>query len=157
MAENIDVYTPYNYAYHGYWVLDPHELNPRFGSEADLHALVDAVHARGMYIMVDVVVNNIPSLSTNEYLDPGALSASGSFWTQTDYFHHQCWIDYGNTTSVQQCWLGDDKLPLMDVNTEHPDVISGLQSWIADFVSTYKIDGLRIDGESLQAKWMNES
>lgn len=101
-AENIDVYTPYNYAYHGYWVLDPTQLNPRFGSEADLHALVDAVHARGMYIMVDVVVNNIPSLSTSEYLDSASLQAGGSLWTETDEFHHQCWIDYSNMTSVQQ-------------------------------------------------------
>jgi alpha-amylase len=42
------VYTPYNYAYHGYWVTDPLTLNPRFGSADDLKALSAALHARGM-------------------------------------------------------------------------------------------------------------
>ena len=47
-AENIDVQTPYNFAYHGYWVQDPTSLNPRFGSSDDLLALSSALHARGM-------------------------------------------------------------------------------------------------------------
>lgn len=45
-------------------------------------------------------------------------------------------------------WLGDDNLPLMDVNTEHPDVISQLEDWIPKYVKEYGIDGLRIDGRS---------
>lgn len=44
-------------------------------------------------------------------------------------------------------WLGDDKLPLMDVNTEDQEVIDTLQAYIKNFVQEYKIDGLRIDGE----------
>jgi len=99
---NIDGYTPYNFAYHGYWVLNPSKINPRFGSEADLHALVDAVHARGMYIMVDVVVNNVPSLRVDEYHDSAALTAAGSMWTKPEQFHHQCSIDYSNATYVEQ-------------------------------------------------------
>jgi alpha-amylase len=43
-------------------------------------------------------------------------------------------------------WLGDDKLPLMDVNTEHVFVQSTLQTWIANFTAMYSVDGLRIDG-----------
>jgi len=48
--ENVDVYTPYNYAYHGYWVHDPLTLNPRFGSSDDLKALSNALHQRGMSV-----------------------------------------------------------------------------------------------------------
>jgi 1,4-alpha-glucan branching enzyme len=44
-------------------------------------------------------------------------------------------------------WLGDDKLPLMDVNTEDQEVIDTLQAYIKNFVQEYKIDGLRIDGK----------
>ncbi len=44
--------------------------------------------------------------------------------------------------------MGDDRLPLMDVNTEHPHVIKTLQDWIKDYVKEFSIDGLRIDGES---------
>ena len=47
-GQNIDVHTPYNYAYHGYWVNDPMTVNPRFGSEDDLKALSKALHDRDM-------------------------------------------------------------------------------------------------------------
>jgi len=46
-------------------------------------------------------------------------------------------------------WLGDDKLPLMDVNTENPTVVSTLQSWTANLTQTYSIAGLRIDGQPI--------
>ena len=36
----------------------------------------------------------------------------------------------------------------MDVNTEHPDVVSQLQDWIPKYVAEFGIDGLRIDGTS---------
>ncbi|KAL7421747.1 hypothetical protein Q5752_003518 [Cryptotrichosporon argae] len=145
VSQNIDVLTPYNYAYHGYWVDDPTALNPRFGTHADLLALSDALHARGMWLMVDIVVNNIPALSTNDSTNTTALAADTNLWTLPEYFHEFCWIDYSNTTSVEYCWLGDDKVALMDVNTEHPHVISTLEAWIANLTATYSIDGLRID------------
>ncbi|ORY32604.1 glycoside hydrolase superfamily [Naematelia encephala] len=145
VSMNIDVETPYNYAYHGYWVNDPLSLNPRFGSSDDLLALSAALHSRGMYLMVDIVVNNVPALSTATALSTQQLQADGSRYTNPAYFHPQCWIDYTNQTSIDYCWLGDDKLPLMDVNTEHPDVIGMLNTWIANLTSTYSIDGLRID------------
>lgn len=33
----------------------------------------------------------------------------------------------------------------MDVNTEHPTVVTSYANWISEFVKTYSIDGLRID------------
>ncbi|BEJ14866.1 hypothetical protein CspHIS471_0406330 [Cutaneotrichosporon sp. HIS471] len=142
-TENIDFQTPYGFAYHGYWVNDLTKVNQRFGSEDDLHKLVDEVHKRGMYIMVDVAVNGIPSLSNTTIPPPGSM------WTKADEFHPFCEIDWStqftNDKQVKDCSLGDDKLWLIDVNTENPEVISTLQSWVKDYVTKYKIDGLRID------------
>lgn len=45
--------------YHGYWTLDFELVNPSFGTEAELRALVDEAHARGMKVIVDVVVNHV--------------------------------------------------------------------------------------------------
>jgi glycosidase len=36
--------------YHGYWIIDFTSVDPHFGSEADLHALVEAAHARGLKV-----------------------------------------------------------------------------------------------------------
>lgn len=45
--------------YHGYWASDSTEIEPRFGTEAELRSLVDAAHARGMRVIVDVVTNHL--------------------------------------------------------------------------------------------------
>lgn len=68
-----------------------------------------------------------------------------SFSSQSNY-HSQCFIaDYNNQTDVEQCWLGDASLPLIDVNTEDPTIASTLNTWIKTLVSTYSIDAIRID------------
>jgi len=44
--------------YHGYWITDFTHIDPHFGTDADMHALADAVHARGMKLYMDIVVNH---------------------------------------------------------------------------------------------------
>jgi glycosidase len=44
--------------YHGYWITDFTTVDPHFGTEADFKALVDAVHARGMKLYMDIVINH---------------------------------------------------------------------------------------------------
>ena len=44
--------------YHGYWITDFLHVDPHFGTDADLHELVSAAHARGMKIYLDIVVNH---------------------------------------------------------------------------------------------------
>lgn len=66
-------------------------------------------------------------------------------------YHPYCPIQWGNTTSEQECWLGDDKVPLPDVDTRNPTVIAQYGDWIQNLVKEYNIDGLRIDGKSYWA------
>ncbi|CAM2070499.1 Pullulanase [Sulfidibacter corallicola] len=44
--------------YHGYWIVDFLGVDPHLGSEAELRALIDAAHGRGMKIFFDLVVNH---------------------------------------------------------------------------------------------------
>src|SRR4051812_16667310 len=44
--------------YHGYWITDFMHVDPHLGTEADLHALIDAAHARGMKVILDIVANH---------------------------------------------------------------------------------------------------
>ena len=46
-------------------------LNPHFGTAEDLKDLVTAIHKRGMYLMVDIVVNQFVDLHFTEIL-PGS-------------------------------------------------------------------------------------
>jgi alpha-amylase len=59
VVSNIGGTTGEGEAYHGYWTLDPSQLNRQYGTEQDLKDLITAVHGAGMYIMVDVVVNHV--------------------------------------------------------------------------------------------------
>lgn len=48
-------------AYHGYWPRDVTKTNPRFGTMAELKALVDAAHAKGMQVILDYAMNHLHS------------------------------------------------------------------------------------------------
>lgn len=44
--------------YHGYGVQDFLAIDPRFGTQDDLRALIAAAHARGMYVILDIIFNH---------------------------------------------------------------------------------------------------
>ena len=45
-------------AYHGYWITDFTDVDPHFGTRAQLKTLVDAAHARGMKVYLDIIANH---------------------------------------------------------------------------------------------------
>jgi neopullulanase len=45
-------------AYHGYWITDFTHVDPHLGTDAEFKALVDAAHARGMKVYMDIVANH---------------------------------------------------------------------------------------------------
>jgi neopullulanase len=44
--------------YHGYWITDFTQVDPHFGTNADFKAFVDAAHARGIKVYMDIVANH---------------------------------------------------------------------------------------------------
>ncbi|KAF3768930.1 glycoside hydrolase family 13 /Carbohydrate-binding module family 20 [Cryphonectria parasitica EP155] len=128
-------------SYHGYWAQDIYSVNSNFGSASDLKALSTALHDRGMYLMMDVVTNHFAYDGSPEDVDYSMFSPFNS----SSHFHSYCEIDYDVITSIQDCWEGDTIVPLPDLATENEDVYSVWYDWIADVVSTYGIDGIRLD------------
>lgn len=72
-----------------------YSLNSKFGNEQDWKDLVDAVHARDMFIMVDVAINH--------YANQGETIKYSDFvpFNHSSYFHPRCDIDWGNQTSCE--------------------------------------------------------
>lgn len=73
-----------HYGYHGYYALDWTAIDKNMGTAADLTALVDAAHAQGIRVVMDVVLNhtgyeNIKDMAEYGY---GALNAG---WENTAY------------------------------------------------------------------------
>jgi glycosidase len=44
--------------YHGYWVTDFTSIDPHFGTNAEFKAFVEAAHARGMKVYMDIITNH---------------------------------------------------------------------------------------------------
>ncbi|KAI0776563.1 glycoside hydrolase family 13 protein [Trametes elegans] len=140
IVANVDGQTAYGEAFHGYWTQDINSLNSHFGTADDLKSLTSALHNRGMYLMVDVVVNHMVGTA-----DPPNFSNFKPFNEQSD-FHTECFVsNYDNQTEVEQCWLGDKNLPLVDLNTEDDNIVKTMNSWVSKLVSDYSVDGVRID------------
>ncbi|WP_432103030.1 pullulanase-type alpha-1,6-glucosidase [Streptomyces sp. bgisy091] len=44
--------------YHGYWITDFTQVDPHFGTNADLTKLIDKAHGKGMKVFFDVITNH---------------------------------------------------------------------------------------------------
>ncbi|RHZ43994.1 putative alpha-amylase [Aspergillus thermomutatus] len=129
-------------SYHGYWQQNIYEVNSNYGAAQDLKNLADALHARGMYLMVDVVANHMGYDGAGSSVDYSVFSPFDS----SSYFHPYCLIsDYSNQSNVEDCWLGDTTVSLPDLDTTDTAVRTIWYDWVQELVANYSIDGLRID------------
>jgi hypothetical protein len=97
-------------AFHGYWTWDLNAIEPRFGTEADLIALSDSLHQRGMKLFLDLVLN---------HLGPDAPLVRA----QPEWFHRKGAItDWSDPSQL----VSHDVHGLPDFATERPDVRSYL-------------------------------
>lgn len=153
VIKNEDKDTAVGQPYHGYWSQDLTQVNPKFGTEQDLKNLVDEMHKRDMFLMVDVVVNHMAQEFDN-IVPPKVDYSLFNPFNDKKYFHPYCNVtEWDNATNYQDCWLYPYGIALADLKTESPDVVSLFTKWIKNLVSTYSIDGLRIDA----AKHVNDA
>lgn len=141
MVQNFAQSTDDGDSYHGYWATNIYEVNTNFGAAADLIKLSSALHARGMYLMVDIAPNHMGYPGCPTCVDYSIFTP----FNKQSYFHPYCTINDADDTSVKQCWLGSNNVPLPDLRTEDTAVQDIFNSWISQLVKNYTIDGLRID------------
>ncbi|KAI3398232.1 hypothetical protein diail_9709 [Diaporthe ilicicola] len=145
VVKNIEDDTAVGEAYHGYYSQDLYAINEHFGTADELKSLADELHSRDMYLLVDVVVNNMAQKFNNTIPPPVDYSVFEPFDNQ-DYFHPYCNVtEWTNATNYQDCWLYPYGVALADLKTEDTKVADMFGSWIKELVSNYSIDGLRID------------
>lgn len=145
VVKNIENDTLYGEAYHGYWPVNNYALNIHFGNADDLKALSKELHDRDMYLMVDVVINNMAQAIDGSMPQTIDYSVFDPF-NEAKYFHKYCNItNYDERTNAQDCYLGATAVALPDLDTESDDVVKLSTAWIKELVANYSIDGLRID------------
>ncbi|KAN0071172.1 Glycoside hydrolase superfamily [Elaphomyces granulatus] len=157
VVQNIPNDTLYGDAYHGYWVQNLYALNDHFGSADDLKNLISEVHNRGMYIMVDVVINNMAQAINGTMEDKPQPKIDYSKiipFNDQKYYHPYCNItNWSDPENYQRCWFGVSQVALPDLDTESSTVSTMTQDWAKQLLSNYSFDAVRIDA----AKHVNDA
>jgi len=117
-----------DYGYHGYWADDFTKLDPRFGTEEQLKAFVDACHGRGIRVLLDVVYNHCGYLCS--YLN----SPKTKGWLRSNETN-TCGSD-----DITSCVAG-----LPDFKTEQPEVAKFLLDAQIGWAKKLQLDGFRLD------------
>ena len=118
--------------YHGYWPVQPREVDPRLGGAAALHALVQEAHAHGIRVLMDFVLNHVhqshPYVSQHpDWFRTGCVCGGpGCDWTErrldclfTDYLPDVNWT----------------------VNAASDQLVDDAVWWLKEF----DLDGIRVD------------
>lgn len=163
----VDEGTGNTYAYHGYWAKDWTTLDPNFGTQEDLKAVIEEAHRQGIRILLDVVMNHT-----------GPVTEKDPFWgDQWARQQPQCTYDnYENTTSCTLVANLPDILTGSDEAVEIPEFLKAkweaegrlesemaeldaffatrnyprapryyLIKWLTDYVRELGVDGFRVD------------
>ncbi len=163
-------------AYHGYWIVDFTQIDPHFGSNADLKDLIDSAHDIGMKVFFDIITNHTADvvkyrechtakglyINEDENTCPfksiadlasgkekpyttfipedEALVRFPAWLNDKKYYHNQ-----GDSYWQGESSLNGDFSGLDDLNTEMPEVISGMIDIYNDIITEFRPDGFRID------------
>jgi glycosidase len=125
---------------HGYDVSDHFGVNPEYGSLEDFQALVDAVHARGMKIILDFVPSHLSNqnpLFEDAYRNPESRYSDWFVWTNDAH-------------TLYAGFAGNETMPRF--NHYNPEVVAYLVEaalyWLdLDGDGNYSdgVDGFRVD------------
>ncbi len=141
--------------FHGYAARDFFSIAPHMGTLAELQEMVAACHARGIYVVVDVVVNHMGDLIDSGTPGYPSYNAAGTYalrWRNSGRRHvapfdNLAWFHshghIGNFSDPEQI-LGELS-GLDDLKTEDPTVRAALVdagNWLVEHVDC---DGFRVD------------
>ncbi len=151
----------------GYDISDYQEVDPTFGSLADLDELIAALHARGIKLVMDLVVNHTsdehpwfveskdPTSAKRDWywwekprtgVEPGTPGAEPTNWESA--FSGPAWT-YDQASGQYYLHLFSPKQP--DLNWENPEVRSAVYAMMRWWVAR-GVDGFRMDVINLISK-----
>ena len=119
-------------SFHGYWPTEPRGIEPKLGTEDELHALVQAAHDHDIRVMMDFVVNHVHEQHTYYQDNP-------------DWFNAGCICGTANCDWTEHRLDCQFTSYMPDVNWK---IRNASEQFIDDalwWLETYDLDGLRID------------
>jgi glycosidase len=135
-------------SYHGYDTVDYRAINPQYGTMADFESFIGAAHARGIHVILDLVVNHTSSAHpwfVESSSSPQSPKRDWYVWRTDDPGWRQPWG--GGPTWHQRngaYFYGIFGGGMPDLNYENPEVREEVKS-IASFWLAHGVDGFRLD------------
>ena len=111
-----------------YDVHDYYAINPKYGTEADLHTLVTTAHKLGMRVLLDEVLNHTA-------WDNALITQHPEYYVHSDGNPH-------NPASIKMAFNYSDVAQLDYTN---PDVRAYMTKMLLFWMTQYKLDGFRFD------------
>ncbi|MDX1531043.1 MAG: alpha-amylase family glycosyl hydrolase [Rhodothermales bacterium] len=108
-----------------YAIQDYFAVNPRFGTEDDFRALVDAAHERGLRVLIDLVANH-------------------TAWDNAWVTEHPDWYTKDSTGAITHP-PGTDWTDVADLDYSNPAVWEAMREAMRYWVEEFDIDGYRCD------------
>jgi len=119
-------------SYHGYWPVEPRQVDPRLGTAEQLKTMVEKAHESGIRIMMDYVINHVHE-------------------NHTYYQNNPDWFNQGCICGTDSCDWTENRLDcqftsyLPDVNWKNRNAseqfIEDALWWLEEF----NLDGMRVD------------
>jgi len=155
------------YGYHGYWAKDWTAIDPNFGSRKDLENMVKTAHAKGIRILLDVVLNHTGPVTEKDPVWPDDWVRTGPTCDFTTYETTTACTLVENlpdilTESDEPVELPDallakwkkegrlsqelDELQLFFERTGYPRAPRYyIIKWLTDYINDFGVDGFRVD------------
>ncbi|MBN1261210.1 MAG: alpha-amylase [Anaerolineae bacterium] len=126
---------------HGYDTADYFQVDRRLGTNQTLAGLSDALHERGIRLVLDGVFNHVGRdfWAFRDLLQRGSGSPYRDWFVAVRFGERS---PYGDPFSYAS-WNGHAEL--VQLNTRHPDVRAHLFEAVGMWIDTFHIDGLRLD------------
>ncbi|NJL95160.1 MAG: alpha-amylase [Anaerolineae bacterium] len=133
-------------SYHGYDVTDYYAINPDYGTLEDFRALLEAAHARGMRVLIDLVINHTSRL--HPWFVAAATDPNSPY---REYYRFLDEVGPGGSRiwHANPAWggyyLGIFWEGMPDLNYENPAVTEEIQAITRFWLEEVGVDGFRLD------------
>ena len=103
-----------HYSYHGYYTLDYTETDANFGTKAEFKTMVDAAHAHGIRVVMDVVMNHAGYNTIKDMLEynfgsfKDQAAATSYLYKLTGVNDLHSTVDYKNSEESWGRWWSND-------------------------------------------------
>lgn len=119
-------------SHHGYDAIDYDHVEPRLGGDEAMHALVEAAHARGIRVLLDLACNHI---SNQHPIFQCALNEPNS--------PYRDWFSFDESAIGYRTFFGVASLP--QVNLKNADARAWMIGIACKWLREFDVDGYRLD------------